>query len=85
MLMNDRRTFLKTAAMAAATAVAETSLGKVPRSIALPLLGSFNDLAVSNRSSIRHRFTPSFSSYSRGVRPARALSRSAVRFRLSGR
>ncbi|MHC4804534.1 MAG: twin-arginine translocation signal domain-containing protein, partial [Planctomycetota bacterium] len=45
MLMNDRRTFLKTAAMAAATAVAETSLGKVPRSIALPLLGSFNDLA----------------------------------------
>ncbi|MHC4210428.1 MAG: twin-arginine translocation signal domain-containing protein, partial [Planctomycetota bacterium] len=45
MLMNDRRTFLKTAAMATATAIAETSLGRLPRSITLPLLGSFNDLA----------------------------------------
>ncbi|MHC4589862.1 MAG: twin-arginine translocation signal domain-containing protein [Planctomycetota bacterium] len=37
--MNDRRTFLKTAAMATATAIAETSLGRLPRSITLPLLG----------------------------------------------
>jgi nitrate reductase NapA len=39
MLTNDRRTFLKTAAMAAATATADTALGRVPRSVALHLMG----------------------------------------------
>jgi formylglycine-generating enzyme required for sulfatase activity len=36
--------------------------------------GSFNDTAANTRAAIRHNFTPSFASYSRGVRPARVIS-----------
>jgi nitrate reductase NapA len=43
-MMNDRRLFLKTAAMTAATAVAETSLGRLPGSFALPIANEDDDL-----------------------------------------
>ena len=37
--------------------------------------GSFNDNAGNTRAAVRHNFAPTLASYSRGVRPARAVSR----------